>query len=134
MVPWGLETSTNHAAYIVYNIDRVQNMQDALVLYTDCLSTYRPTRKPITFSHVAAQADVMVSSRAKAAPERAPTTVLRSSTTLLMLPEVADAPASMCKCKLGGESTGTAGKGQSREAAAGVCQWGLGMLGEGKEV
>ena len=66
----------------------------------------------------------MVSSRAKAAPERAPTTVLRSSTTLLMLPEVADAPASMCKCKLGGESTGTAGKGQSREAAAGVCQWG----------
>ena len=51
---------------------------------------------------------------ASASKEEASTTVSTSSTTLPIVLEAADAPASMCEHIMVGESTGTAGKGQSR--------------------
>ena len=65
----------------------------------------------------------MVISRAKAAPEEAPTTVSTSSTTHLIIAEVADAPASMREHRMVGERAGTAGKAQPREPAAALVQW-----------
>ena len=55
--------------------------------------------------------------------EEAPTTVSTSLTTLPIVCEAPDAPASMRKRKLGGESAGTTGKGQAGEPAARVCPW-----------
>ena len=65
----------------------------------------------------------MVISREKAATEEAPTTVLTSSTTLPIVREAADAPASMREGGLVDESASTAGKGQSRQPAATPVQW-----------
>jgi hypothetical protein len=70
------------------------------------------------------QAKAMVTSRAKAAPEEVPTTVSTSSTTLAIILEAAEAPASMRERKLVGDSAGTAGKGQAREPTACTCPWG----------
>ena len=55
----------------------------------------------------------MVASRASASKKEAPTTVSTSSTTLPIVLEVADAPASMCEHMVVGERAGTAGKGQT---------------------
>ena len=55
----------------------------------------------------------MVASRASASKNEAPTTVSTSSTTLPIVLEVADAPASMCEHMVVGERAGTAGKGQT---------------------
>ena len=57
----------------------------------------------------------MVASRASASKKEAPTTVSTSSTTLPIVLEVADAPASMCEHMVVGERAGTAGKGQTRD-------------------
>ena len=65
----------------------------------------------------------MVISRAKAAPEEAPTTVSTFSTTLPIIVEAADAPASMGEHRMVGERAGTAGKGQSRQPAGARVQW-----------
>ena len=62
----------------------------------------------------------MVTSRAKAAPEEVPTTVSTSSTTLPIVLEVAEAPASMCEHMMVGERAGTAAKGQTK--SAGICR------------
>ena len=69
------------------------------------------------------QAEAMVISRAKAAPEEAPTTVSTFSTTLPIIVEAADAPASMGEHRMFGERAGTAGKAQPREPAAARVQW-----------
>ena len=55
----------------------------------------------------------MVASRASASKKEAPTTVSTSLTTLPIVLEVADAPASMCEHMVVGERAGTAGKGQT---------------------
>ena len=65
----------------------------------------------------------MVSSRAKAATEEAPMTNLTSSTTLPIILEAADAPASMCKLMMVGEKAGTAGNGQTESAEMCRVQW-----------
>ena len=69
------------------------------------------------------RAEAMVISKAKAAPEDAPTTVSTSTTTPPIVLEAADAPASMCEHMMVGESAGTAGKGQSRQPAGARVQW-----------
>ena len=66
----------------------------------------------------------MVISRAKAAPEEAPTTVSTFSTTLPIIVEAADAPVSMGEHRMVGERAGTAGKAQPREPAARSCSVG----------
>ena len=50
----------------------------------------------------------MVISRAEAAPEEAPTTVSTASTTLPIIVEATDAPASMHEHRMVGQSAGTA--------------------------
>ena len=65
----------------------------------------------------------MVISRAKAAPEEAPTTVSTFSTTLPIIAEAANAPASMGEHRMFGERASTAGKAQPREPAAARVQW-----------
>ena len=67
------------------------------------------------------QAEAMVTSRAKAAPEEAPTAISTSSTTLPIVLEAADAPASMVEHRMVGERAGTARKAQPREPAVGTC-------------
>ena len=49
------------------------------------------------FLQLSGHAEAMVVSSAKAEPEEAPTTVSTSSTTLPIVVEAADAPASMCE-------------------------------------
>ena len=62
----------------------------------------------------------MVISKAKAAPEDAPTTVSTSTTTPPIVLEAADAPASMCEHMMVGERAGTATElgGPNRERRA----------------
>ena len=62
----------------------------------------------------------MVVSRAYALKEETPTTVSTSSTTLPIVLEVADAPASMCEHMMVGERAGTATKGHTE--SAGICR------------
>ena len=66
------------------------------------------------------RAEAMVISKAKAAPEDAPTTVSTSTTTPPIVLEAADAPASMCEHMVVGKRAGTATKGQTE--SAGICR------------
>ena len=102
----------------MHRLDRVQNMrwthvQSVLIRYTP------PARH--AFLRAKRAIRTMVASRARASKEEAPTTVSTFSTTLPIVLEAADAPASMCEHMMVGESAGTAGKGQSRQPAARPC-------------
>ena len=97
----------------------------SLLTHTD------PPASTALFTGITARAEAMVISKAKASPEMAPTTVSTSSTTLPIVPEAADAPASMVEHRMVGERAGTAGKGQSRQPAARPCSlgWQVGVEG-----
>ena len=62
----------------------------------------------------------MVALRAYASKEEALTTVSTSSTTLPIVLEAADAPASMCEHMMVSERAGTVTKGQTE--SAGICR------------
>ena len=72
------------------------------------------------FLQLSGHAEAMVVSSAKAEPEEAPTTVSTSSTTLPIVVEAADAPASMCEHMMVGERAATARKGLTE--SAGICR------------
>ena len=76
----------------------------------------------------------MVISRAKAAPEEAPTTVSTFSTTLPIIVVVADAPASMGEHRMFGERAGTAGKAQAPNPESQPRHVFSGLVGEDTEV
>ena len=83
------------------------------------LTRYTPSARHALFSAYE-RIRSMVASRAYASTEEAPTTVSTSSTTLPILLEAADAPASMCEHMTVGERAGTASKGQTE--SAGICR------------
>ena len=65
----------------------------------------------------------MVISRAKAAPEETSTAISTSSTTLPIIVEAADAPASMLEHRMVGQSAGTAAKANPGSPPHARVQW-----------
>ena len=89
------------------------------------MTRYTPPERAAFFRAIRA-IRMMVASRASASKEEAPTTVSTSSTTLPIILEAADAPASMCEHSMVGESAGIVRKGQT------ASRWDVPCAGSGR--
>ena len=95
-----------------------QTYVQSVLIHTD-----PPTGQVQHFLSPSRRAEAMVISKAKAAPEDAPTTVSTSTTTPPIVLEAVDAPASMCEHMMVGESAGTARKANPDSLLRARVQW-----------